>query len=218
VNAKKLTVIGVVVALITVFFVGMKTYQNRVQAAQDEHVRADPSRLIRSHSAVIGPKDAPVTIVEFFDPACEACRAFYPIVKDLMAQYPQDVRLVIRYAPFHPQSDVAAKLLEAAREQNMYERVMEAVLAAQPFWADHAKPNVEIAFQAAQIVGLDLARAREAVSRSSMDALLRQDVEDLKALQVTKTPTFFVNGRSLPSFGPEQLASLVADEVARSKK
>jgi protein-disulfide isomerase len=35
---------------------------------------------------------------------------------------------------------------------------------------------------------------------------------------VTKTPTFFVNGKGLPSFGPQQLAALVAEEVAKSKK
>ena len=217
-STKKLTVIGLLAALIVLFFLGMKAYQSQVQAAQDEHVRADPSRLVRPHSAVIGPQQAPVTIVEFFDPACETCRAFYPIVKDLMAQYPQEVQLVIRYAPFHPQSDVAAKLLEAAREQDKYVTVMEAVLATQPVWASHGRPNVELAFQAAEMVGLDLARAREAVAQPSMDALLQQDFEDLKALGVNKTPTFFVNGRSLPSFGPEQLATLVAEEVARSKR
>ena len=217
-NTKKATVIGLVVALILLFFAGMKAYQNQQQTLQDDIVRADPSRLVRPHSAVIGPQNAPVTIVEFFDPACETCRAFYPIVKDLMEQYPDDVRLVIRYAPFHPQSDVAAKLLEAAREQDKYVTVMEAVLAAQPIWANHSRPNVEIAFQAAEMVGLDLVRAREAVARASMDELLRQDFDDLRALQVNKTPTFFVNGRSLPSFGPEQLAALVADEVKRSKR
>jgi protein-disulfide isomerase len=37
-------------------------------------------------------------------------------------------------------------------------------------------------------------------------------------LEVTKTPTFFVNGRNLPSFGAEQLATLVAEEVAKSKQ
>ncbi|HCR94161.1 MAG TPA: disulfide bond formation protein DsbA, partial [Oceanicaulis sp.] len=36
--------------------------------------------LIRSYSPILGSETAPVTIVEFFDPACEACRAFYPVV------------------------------------------------------------------------------------------------------------------------------------------
>ena len=52
----------------------------------------------------------------------------------------------------------------------------------------------------------------------ALQALLQQDIDDLTALQVTKTPTFFVNGRSLPSFGPDQLAALVAEEVAKTKK
>ena len=49
-------------------------------------------------------------------------------------------------------------------------------------------------------------------------SVLQQDVEDLKALEVTKTPTFFVNGRGLPSFGADQLAALVAQEVTKTKK
>ena len=52
----------------------------------------------------------------------------------------------------------------------------------------------------------------------AIEAVLKQDVEDLTALEVTKTPTFFVNGKGLPSFGPQQLAALVAEEVAKSKK
>ncbi|WP_288254450.1 thioredoxin domain-containing protein [uncultured Hydrogenophaga sp.] len=71
-------------------------------------------------------------MVEFSDPACETCRAFYPLVKELMAQYPTQVRLVIRYAPFHQGSDQVVKLLEAARRQDKYVAVMEAVLKAQP--------------------------------------------------------------------------------------
>ena len=51
-----------------------------------------------------------------------------------------------------------------------------------------------------------------------MQSLVQQDIEDLTALQVQRTPTFFVNGRSLPSFGPDQLAALVAEEVAKAKR
>jgi protein-disulfide isomerase len=217
-NAKKITVIGLVAIVALFFYLGMNAYQKRVQTAQEVQVKAEQARLVRMHSPVIGPQSAPVTIVEFFDPACEACRAFYPIVKNLLAQFPNDVRLVIRYAPFHQGSDQVVKLLESAKSQGKYQTVLEAVLAAQPTWADHGQPNIENAFKVAEQAGLDLVKARQDIEKPGVQALLQQDIEDLTALQVTRTPTFFVNGRSLPSFGPDQLASLVAEEVAKAKK
>ena len=217
-NSKKFTVLGVLALLALVFYFGMNAYQTRVQTAQDVQVRAEQTRLVRMHSPVFGPQDAPVTIVEFFDPACETCRAMYPLVKTLMAQHGDSVKLVLRYAPFHQGSDQVVKLLEAAKSQGKYQPVLEALLAAQPAWADHGQPNLEIAFKAAEQAGLNMTRARQDIEKPGMQALLQQDIEDLTALQVTKTPTFFVNGRSLPSFGPDQLAALVAEEVAKTKK
>ena len=217
-NAKKFTVIGLVAVVALFFYLGMNAYQKRVQNAQDVQLKTEQTRLVRMHSPVFGPQDAPVPIVEFFDPACETCRAFYPIVKALMAQYPNDVRLVLRYAPLHQGSDRVVKLLEASKSQGKYQTVLEAVLAAQPSWADHGQPNIDAAFKVAEQAGLDLAKARLDIEKPGMQALLQQDIDDLTALQVTKTPTFFVNGRSLPSFGPEQLAGLVAEEVAKTKK
>ena len=217
-NAKKFTVIGLVAIVALFFYLGMNTYTSRVQTEQEVQVKAEQTRLVRFHSPVFGPQNAPVTIVEFFDPACETCRAFYPIVKNLMAQYPKDVRLVIRYAPLHQGSDRVVKLLESSKSQGKYQEVLEAVLAAQPAWADHGQPNIEIAFKVAEQAGLDITKARQDIEKPGMQSLLQQDIEDLTALQVTKTPTFFVNGRSLPSFGPDQLAALVAEEVAKVKK
>ncbi len=217
-NAKKFTVVGLLALVALFFYWGMTTYQQRVQSTQDAQVLAEQSRLVRMHSPVLGPQNAPVTIVEFFDPACETCRAFYPLVKNLMAQHPDKIKLVIRYAAFHQGSDVVVKLLEAAKSQGKYQAVLEALLAAQPAWADHGQPNLETAFAVAQQAGLDLSQARQAMESPAMQALLQQDMDDLTALQVTKTPTFFVNGRSLPSFGPDQLAALVAEEVAKSSQ
>jgi protein-disulfide isomerase len=135
-----------------------------------------------------------------------------------MAQYPDEVRLVIRYAPFHPGSDQVVKLLESSKAQGKYLAVLEAVLAAQPAWADHGQPNIENAFKVAEQAGLNLTQARQDIEKPCMQALLQQDIEDLTALQVRKTPTFFINGRSLPSFGPDQLAALVVEEVAKTKR
>lgn len=233
-NSKKITVVALVAIVVLFFVLGMNAYQKRVQASQAEKVSqvinasssqpTNPSgaqadnRLVRFHSPVFGPHNAPVTIVEFFDPACETCRAFYPIVKGILKQYPIDVRLVLRYAPFHSGSDQVIKLLEAAKRQNKYLPVLESVLAAQPQWADHGKPNLDLAYDAAQAAGLDIARARADAQAPAIDEVLKQDVEDLTALEVTKTPTFFVNGRGLPSFGDQQLMALVSEEVAKARK
>lgn len=217
-NSKKLTVAILLGIVLIAFLFGMYNYQRRVQSSQEQRVTLQKGLLVRMHSPVFGPTNAPVTIVEFFDPACETCRAFYPVVKDLLRKYPNDVRLVLRYAPFHPGSDQVAKLLEAAKRQDKYWPVLEMVLAEQPNWADHGTPNLELAYKAAEKAGLNLKQALVDAATLAVDAVLKQDIEDLTSFEVTKTPTFFVNGRGLPSFGPDQLATLVAEEVAKAKK
>ena len=217
-NTKKVAVGGILILVVAAFILGASFFRKQTQSAQDQTVRAEQTRLVRMHSPVLGPQTAPVTIVEFFDPACETCRAFYPIVKSLMAKYPDDVRLVIRYAPFHQGSDQVVKLLEAAKRQGKFQPVLEAVLQAQPTWADHGQPNPDLTFEIARAAGLDIEQARADMARPEMLTLLAQDVDDLTALKVSRTPTFFVNGRSLPSFGPDQLAALLAEEVAKAKR
>lgn len=216
--SRKAIVALVLIVSAGAFVAGTYLYQRNAQANHEAVVVSQSENLVRMHSPVLGPREAPVTIVEFFDPACETCRAFYPVVKDLMRQYPSDVRLVIRYAPFHQGSDQVVKLLEAARKQDRFVPVLESLLDTQPSWADHGTPRLELAFKAAAQAGLDMQRAQEDMAAPTMDALIQQDVHDLTALQVSKTPTFFVNGRALPSFGARQLAELVFQEVAKVKK
>jgi protein-disulfide isomerase len=175
------------------------------------------ARLVRSHSPVLGPKGAPVTIVEFLDPACEACRAFAPVVKQILFLYPDEVRLVVRYADFHPGSDEAIRLLEAARRQGKFEQILSALFDGQEEWASHHSPDVGKAWTIAGANGLDVAAARKDAASAASTALLQQEREDIVALQVTRTPTFYVNGRLLTDFGPEPLMSLVAAEVKAAK-
>lgn len=171
------------------------------------------SRLVRAHSPVLGPANAPVTIVEFLDPACEACRAFAPVVKQAMFLYPDQVRVVVRFADFHEGSDQAIRLLDAARHQGKFEAVLAALFDGQDDWAAHHQPRPERAWELAKATGLNMARARKDAASPEADAMLRQEHEDLVALQVSRTPTFFVNGKPLASFGAEQLMALVSAEV-----
>ena len=173
--------------------------------------------LLRSYSPILGPEDAPVTIVEFFDPACEACRAFYPVVKDIMAEHGNAVRVAIRYTPFHGEaSEEAIRVLEAARMQDVYEPVMEALLREQPRWASHGAPAPGLILEIAATAGLDEETARTQMLAPDVVAILNQDPADVETMAVRQTPTFFVNGRPLDPFGEAELRALVAEEVAAS--
>jgi protein-disulfide isomerase len=175
---------------------------------------ADPSLLVRFHSPSFGEAGAKVHIVEFLDPACSTCRAFYPFVKEMIAANPGRIRLSIRYAPFHKGSDQVIRLLEAAKKQGKYWQTLEAVLAVQPQWlVDHVS-RIELVFPAVAGLGLDMAKLKEDMASPDLGNLLQQDIKDGAALEVTKTPTFFVNGRPLPRFGYEELKTLV-DQALR---
>ncbi|MGE8498922.1 MAG: DsbA family protein [Pseudomonas sp.] len=186
-------------------------------APSEPVVQAPPpnSNLVRFHSPVIGPAKAPVTIVEFFDPSCESCRAFYPFVKQVLAEHPEDVRLVIRYTLFHQASEEASRLLEAARLQNLYQPVMEAILIAQPQW--HDDPTAGKAWEAAEQVGLDVQKARADMHLDAIGALLTTDMKDVERLRIRGTPTFFVNGQPLREFSAEALRQQVREEVLKAR-
>ena len=147
--SRRIVVIGII---IVVGLAAAVFLFNRSSAEQQ--TISEAGSLVRPHSPIIGPADAPVTIVEVFDPSCEACRAFYPAVKKIMAAYPDDVRLVIRYALFHKGSEEAVRMLEAARKQGVFVPTLEAILAAQPQW--HDDPELQKAWEAAEAAGLDV--------------------------------------------------------------
>jgi protein-disulfide isomerase len=171
------------------------------------------ARLERPHSPVLGPAKARVTVVEVLDPACEACRGFAPVVEQLLFLYPKDVRVVVRFADFHPPSQDAIRLLEVARRQGKFHELLGALFEQQAEWASHSAPDLERAWKIAGEVGVNVAKARKEVATKSVDNMLRVEAGDLSALKVERTPTFFVNGKLLVDFGSDQLFALVKQEL-----
>lgn len=186
------------------------------EAAATAAVAQNPEALIRPYSPILGPAEAPVTLVEFFDPSCEACRAFHPVIEDLRRQYPTQLRIVLRYTPFHEGSDEAVRILEAARRQDKFEPVLDALFEKQPEWAIHGAPDLDRAWRIAGAVGLDLERAQSDRLHPDTTAILNQDVADLQELGVRATPTFFLDGRPLTNLNFEALRAAVGNAVAET--
>lgn len=198
-------------------FGGGTYYYTAMQKEVAASTTASADALVRAHSPVLGKADAPVTIVEFFDPSCEACRAFFPLVKNILATYPDDVRVVLRYTPFHQGSDEAVRILEAARKQGKFEAVLAALMEKQPEWAVDGQPDLKRAWAIAGEAGLELMGARLDGAKPEVDQVLQADIADVEANKVEQTPTFFVNGKPLVNFGAQGLMDLVKSEVDKSK-
>lgn len=212
-------VAGVALLAVVALAVGARLYRNAQEheqrAAAAEAPAADPAVLLRPDSPSKGPRDAPVTIVEFLDPECEACRAMYPIVARVLSENGGRVRLVVRYLPLHANSPLAISALEAAGEQGRFWEMLEALFANQPVWGSHETPRPDLIPEYAQQIGLDMAAFRSSYEGIGHRAKLERDRADALALGVRGTPTLFVNGRRLETLGYEPLRALVAEELAK---
>lgn len=214
----KWLMLGALGVVALAFVAGIAIYQDRSARQAAAAVQAGSDALVRAHAPVFGNPQAAVTIVEFFDPSCETCRAFYPVVKGIVNASFGQVRLVLRYAPLHQGSERAVQILEAARLQGKYWPALERALADQPRWAAHGNPQPELIWESIADTGLDIAKARADAASPAIADALRQDIADMKALKVRATPGFFVNGRPLTDFGQAQLRALVNEELAKVRK
>lgn len=203
------------VILILVFVSGVFMYKKQQTEKYGFMAQENASTFVREHSLTLGNDDAKVYIVEFFDPACETCGAFYPLIKQIMAENEGRIKLVLRYAPFHDGSDYFVKILEAARKQGKYWGTLEVMYKTQPYWASHHNPQPHLIWPilAEAALGLDMEKLKSDMNDPEIAKLIEQDIEDAKTLDVRKTPGFFVNGKPLVTFGSEQLRELVGEEV-----
>ncbi len=169
--------------------------------------------LASAHAPTLGDALAKVHIVEFLDPACETCAAFYPLIKQIMADNPNRIRLSIRHVPFHQGSEDVVRFLEASRKQGKYWQTLETLLSTQAQWAPHHTAQPGLARQAIAGIGLNLEQLAADMHAPEVTQRIQQDIGDAAALNVTKTPEYFVNGRQMQSFGRQQLQNLVRETL-----
>jgi len=210
----KYALVGITcVILVLAFVVGNNYYQDQQVKKYGSMAAKDAEVFVRDHSKTLGSNDARVTLVEFMDPACETCAAFAPYVKKIMSDNPGKIRLVLRYAPFHEGADDFVKIVEAAAMQGKYWETLNLMFETQNIWANHNHYQPEKLWDILPRAGVDIEQIKKDMNNPAIAAIIAQDMADVRALNVQKTPGYFVNGRPLQTFGYRQLYELIQSEL-----
>ena len=157
----------------------------------------------------IGPKDAPIVIVEFSDFQCPYCKQFFDeTYKQLLAAYPEKIRFVFRQLPLtsiHPEAFPAAEASMCANEQNSFWEYHDKVFENQD------KLGRELYLQIASDLNLDMPAFEDCIITGKFKAFVQQDSDYAVNLGIQSTPTFFINGLALVGAQPIETFKQVID-------
>jgi Na+/H+ antiporter NhaA/predicted DsbA family dithiol-disulfide isomerase len=141
---------------------------------------------------VRGPDHAPVTLVEYADFDCPYCGQAETVVRELLANYGDDLRYVFRHLPLtdvHPYAQLAAEAAEAAARQGKFWEMHDQLLDHQGALA--AKDLMRYAAE----IGLNIEQFTGDMRRHAGSAKIASDVDSADLSGVSGTPTVFINGR-----------------------
>ncbi len=180
-------------------------------------VLTDAGQLVREDSPVRGPADAKVTIVEFADFQCPACKAAKPVILSVLEKNPTTVRLVFRHFPIssiHQHADQTALSAEAAKNQGKFWEWYDKMYDDQEAWSAQSKRKItEFLTQIATDLGLNTETFTTDAAAAATRDIVARDLADADALGVSSTPTFFVNGQKIE--GTSALEAAVTAALGR---
>ena len=136
----------------------------------------------------IGPDDAEVTIVEFFDYKCPPCKASAKWVNAAPANYDGKVRVVFKEFPILSAESIQASYAAlAAGKQGKYVEMHRALMSDRSKLADADIDRI------AESVGVDVKKMREDMKSEAIKQAIEDNRSLAKKIQAGSTPTFIVN-------------------------
>lgn len=163
---------------------------------------------------VLGPADAPVTIVEFSDFECPFCTRFANQTAPLLrSQYGDRVRWIFVNNPLrsiHPDAYDAALAGECAAAEGRFWDFYDAMFAGGTDASDQA------VLAAARKIGLDVEEFESCWRNATYAEELAADIKEAQKFYILGTPTFFINGRRLEGAQPPEAFASIIDSILGS--
>lgn len=199
--------------------VARQAFVDELREKQEVKVLFEPLRaeLELTDATLKGPADAPITLVEFSDFQCPACKSFNPILSQVLDEYGDKIQVAFRQFPLrsiHPQAQPAAEAALCAREQGKFWQIHDAM------FADQRSLNPPDLKQLARTLELDGEAFDACFDEGRHRPLIEEDLARGQQLGVSGTPSVFINGREVapgkvPSY--EQMKDIIEDELRRAE-
>ncbi len=144
-------------------------------------------------------KDAKVTIIEYADYQCPACRVAGPAIKEAVVRNKDNVKLVFRNFPLtniHPNALAAAAAAESAGLQNKFWEMHEKLFSNQKEWSSALpKTRTEIFKGYAEELGIDSNKFVEDLESEQVLNKIKRDSNIASKLDLPGTPSITVNDK-----------------------
>jgi len=170
---------------------------------------------------VQGKGTSGVTLVEYGDYQCPYCGQYYPIVKQVQANYGDKIVFQFRNLPLlqvHQNAFAAARAAEAASLQGKFWEMHDKLYENQDAWSSSS--NVLTIFNGyATQMGLDSAKFKKDFASSAINDTINADIKEFdKTGQELSTPTFFLDGKKISPKSVEEFTKLIDAEIAAKQK
>lgn len=189
-----LTIFGASLALVILMAMGLSKLSNG-----GGETKVPPEELVADSRWEKTTGETKVTVVEFSDIQCPACKASEPIANEL--RMTGGVRFVYHHFPLvtiHKNAWKGARALEAAKMENKGWEMMSLMFDKQEEWSDLGNPDNKFV-EYAKMVGLDEKEFEEKYKGKETDEAVGSDTALGNRLKLSGTPTFFVNGEQVAS-------------------
>ncbi len=165
-----------------------------------------------------GAENARVSIVEYSDFQCPGCASSYPMIKQLVEAFPNEVSLTYRHYPLnqiHANAQLAGQAAEAAGMQDKFWDMHDMLFNTQNQWSNENNPT-EFFTKLAESIGLDTEKFGTDLTSKDVVNRVNKDTSEATGLRLPGTPSFFVNGTLIEHPGSYAgFKSLVEAELAK---
>lgn len=148
---------------------------------------------------VVGKADSNVTLVEYGDFQCPACKSYYPIVNQIKTEYGDRIKFQFRHFPLvqiHPNAYIGSRAAEAAGKQGKFYEMHDLLYQNQETWSTAKTPATTLESYATQLQ-LNLDQFKSDMNGVGVADTINADVKAGQAAGANSTPTFVLNGKKI---------------------